>query len=617
MRFAVKNLIKGKQYEFRVLAENAAGFSEYSALSEIITAVDAVNPPGPVMNPKVRDTTASTITVGWNKPNYDSGSEITGYVVEALEECTDDWVVLAETTETKAKFEVKRDTAYMIRVYAENDGGLSKPVQLANIVRPMEKLEKPEYDLDAALRKTVIVKAGSHVGLNIPIKGRPLPNVRWEYNGVDANAYDRCLIETVEGEMNSYTKLVISDVNRDDTGKWHLFLENAAGKAKTFVNLKVLDTPGPVGNLQVRRVTKENCMISWDIPKNQVGTEVISYTLEKRESTHRAFTTVIADCLDLNYNFKNLRTGSSYYFRVSANNAEGIGVLSDTELTTITETPGAIRNLQVVDTTDSTIKVRWERPEDDGGTPVMSYKVSYAEIVAGKETYYDFDVRNTQAEIKDLDKGRPYEILVWARNEAGLGLREKIGPVVCQEHLIPPALDLSAIIGRQVNCRVGAQILLDLPVTGKPRPTLAWTKDRIPIKRDDGVNIEYGKDQVTLVWSEVTKADAGQYYCKVESKARTVESSFNLNVFGVPGKVHGPIEFIDVDATEVHLDWEIPEDTGGSEITGYVIEQRISTMDKFKMVTASCSRSQYRVKKLEERQEYVFRIATATVQWWN
>ena len=81
-----------------------------------------------------------------------------------------------------------------------------------------------------------------------------------------------------------------------------------------------------------------------------------------------------------------------------------------------------------------------------------------------------------------------------------------------------------------------------------------------------------------------------------------------MNVFGVPGKVRGPIEDIDIDATEIHLDWEIPDDTGGSDITGYVIEKKLSTMDKFSLVTASCSRSQFRVKKLEEKAEYVFRI---------
>lgn len=176
------------------------------------------------MNPKVRDTSATTLTISWTAPAYDSGSEITGYVIEALEECTDEWLVVAKSPKVYAKFEVKRDTAYMIRVASENAGGLSKFVQVPGIARPMEKLEKPEYTLDADLRKVVIVKAGSHCDFNIPIKGRPVPNCKWEYNGVDANAHDRAGVETCTAEGESYTKLSISDVNRDDTGKWHLYL---------------------------------------------------------------------------------------------------------------------------------------------------------------------------------------------------------------------------------------------------------------------------------------------------------------------------------------------------------------------------------------------------------
>ena len=63
LRFQVKNLIAGKQYEFRVFAENLAGISQPSTTSQIIAAIDPTSPPGPVINPKVRDTTADSITI--------------------------------------------------------------------------------------------------------------------------------------------------------------------------------------------------------------------------------------------------------------------------------------------------------------------------------------------------------------------------------------------------------------------------------------------------------------------------------------------------------------------------------------------------------------------------
>ena len=168
-----------------------------------------------------------------------------------------------------------------------------------------------------------------------------------------------------------------------------------------------------------------------------------------------------------------------------------------------------------------------------------------------------------------------------------------------------------------MNCRVGAEIRLDLPILGKPKPMITWTKDRIPCKRGDGVAIQRTENGCIIGWQEVTKEHAGQYFCKLDSKAGSSESSFILNVFGVPGKVKGPIEAIDIDATEIHLDWEIPTETGGSDITGYVIEKKLSSMDKFTLVTASCTRSQFKVKKLEEKSEYVFRICAENKYGFN
>ena len=54
------------------------------------------------------------------------------------------------------------------------------------------------------------------------------------------------MIEECDKESQSFTRLSIADVSRENSGKWHFSLENAAGTKSSFVNLKVLDVPGPV-----------------------------------------------------------------------------------------------------------------------------------------------------------------------------------------------------------------------------------------------------------------------------------------------------------------------------------------------------------------------------------
>lgn len=46
-------------------------------------------------------------------------------------------------------------------------------------VTPQDILIAPDYDLDTSLHKTLIVKAGTTIKVEIPISGRPAPNVIW------------------------------------------------------------------------------------------------------------------------------------------------------------------------------------------------------------------------------------------------------------------------------------------------------------------------------------------------------------------------------------------------------------------------------------------------------
>lgn len=66
---------------------------------------------------------------------------------------------------------------------------------------------------------------------------------------------------------------------------------------------------------------------------------------------------------------------------------------------------------------------------------------------------------------------------------------------------------------------------------------------------------------------------------------------------------------IDVTSRCVKLQWSPPENTGGTDITGYVIERKLSTESKWtKVVTLDSSVLQYSVENLKEKSEYYFRV---------
>lgn len=108
----IRNLTLGKDYEFRVIAENLYGQSDPAVTAEPIRARHPfgniapttiaeemknynvkyfTDPPGAPGAPRGIETTEDSITIGWTKPRHDGGSPITGYVIEKRLISEDKW----------------------------------------------------------------------------------------------------------------------------------------------------------------------------------------------------------------------------------------------------------------------------------------------------------------------------------------------------------------------------------------------------------------------------------------------------------------------------------------------------------------------------------------------
>uniref|UniRef100_A0A667WX56 Titin n=1 Tax=Myripristis murdjan TaxID=586833 RepID=A0A667WX56_9TELE len=589
LRFRCTGLTEGHSYEFRVSAENAAGVGKPSAPTEYIKACDATYPPGPPNNPKVTDHSSTTVSLSWSRPIYDGGAAISGYVIEMKEVAEEEWTVCTPPTGVQATHytvkKLKENAEYNFRICAVNIEGVGEPVDLPGSVVAAEKLEAPEIELDADLRKMVNVRATATLRLFVTIRGKPEPEVKW--SKADGTLTERAQIEVT----SSYTMLVIDNVDRFDTGKYVLTLENLSGSKSAFINVRVLDSPSAPTNLEVKDVKKNSVSISWEPPLIDGGAKISHYIVEKREQKRMAFTSVCTNCL--------------YYFRVLPVNELGVGLPASTEAVKVSEAPLPPGKITLVDVTRHSVSLSWEKPDHDGGSKITNYVVEMQPKGDDKWTICS-EIKALEATIDGLTTGEEYSFRVIAVNDKGRSDPKPLAtPVVVKDITIEPIFNL---LFNTYSVKAGDDLKIEVPFKGRPQPEVSWKKDGQVLKQTTRVNVLTSKTASKIVIKDATKDDVGKYEITLTNAVGTKTAEISVIILDKPGPPSN-IKVDEVSADFISLSWDPPTYDGGCQINNYVVEKRDTTTTTWQIVSATVARTSIKVSRLNQGTEYQFRIA--------
>ncbi|XP_041954253.1 immunoglobulin-like and fibronectin type III domain-containing protein 1 isoform X2 [Alosa sapidissima] len=326
-KYAVKDVIAGMEYEFRVTAINVSGPSEPSPPSEFGIARDPKKPPGKVIDLRVTETTYITVSITWTKPDEQPGvmDEAKGYFVEVRPAESLDWQRSNPTPIILTSYTIKGLKAmamYWVRVIAMNEGGDGVPTDLDNYVLAIPPPVRPKFT-SRNMQSFMVVCAGNTVRLNLAFEASPWPDVDWLKDGVPVTK--RATISNSDGG----SQLLIPSSERTDTGIYTIVVKNMVGQETFSIEVRVTDEPKPPGPIELEENVPGTVTVVWEPSPDEKRDDRLHYMVSQRDSTKRTWHTVADRLFNNKFTACNIMQGREYHFRVYAKNDMGLSSPSE------------------------------------------------------------------------------------------------------------------------------------------------------------------------------------------------------------------------------------------------------------------------------------------------
>ena len=314
--------------------------------------------------------------------------------------------------------------------------------------------------------------------------------------------------------------------------------------------------------------------LAWDAPSTTGGSPVTRYEIEVSADGGNTWSVLgSTGAAVTSFRHPELSAGSTRHYRIRARNADGLGTAATAMATTTGgNLPGVPRNLTASAESSSAINLDWDAPSFTAGSPVTGYTVEVSADGGGTWSFLG-STRSGVTEFRHpgLDAGDRRHYRVRAESSSGVGGWAYANATTLGGEAPGPPRNLTA------SAESSSAINLDWDApsftTGSP-----VTRYTVEVSADGGGTWSFlGSTRSGVTEFRHSGLDAGDrrhYRVRAESSSGAGGWAY-ANATTSGGEAPGPPRNLTASASGssvIELDWLAPSSTGGSAVTGYVIE---------------------------------------------
>jgi hypothetical protein len=546
--YNVTGLANGTTTYLRVSAINGAGNGLPTGAVTVTPLTTSSAPLSLVATPG-----NTQVALAWAAPLDNGGSAITGYTIQVSSNSGATWSTMANVVGTTyTATGLTNGTSYAFRVLAVNGGGAGS-ASAPDVAVP--------FAAASGVRNLVATAADGQLTASWQAPssngGSAISSYRVAYSTDGGTTFSADVVVTG-------TTAVITGLTNGTAVVVRVIPVNAGGNGAAVTSAPA--TPRTVAGASTSVVaTAGNGQVSltWIAPTDNGGSAITGYHVERAVGSAGPWTR-IATVATTTYVTTGLTNGTTYAFRILTTNRAGAGAATEPVLVTPATTPGAPTTVATV-AGDGFVTLTWAAPSSNGGAIVTSYLIEQSTdgttwTTAATTSARDFTVTG-------LANGTAYRFRVSAVNAAGTGASAQASATVTPS---AKAASPAGVVATPTNGAITLTWSAPTDTGGS-----ALTGYVVEQSTDGGVTWTSAATTATpsTTLTGLTNGTTYSYRVRANNSVGSGAASTvaTTTPFTTPGSPRNVVALSG--DTEVVLSWSAPTNSGGSAITGYVVQQ--------------------------------------------